>query len=482
MVRRHPLVFDAVVAVLLFVGPLIASQAMGRHPEWAPGPPGWEPPFARAELNLGMILAGAVGCAALVLRRRWPLPVLAATTVIGAATLVIGGGPSPYLAPALVAAYTVATLVPRRRAWAAGAVAALVLAGVSAIAAPTLLPGLGNPGVVAWLGIAVAVGDALSSRRAYIAEVEERARRAEQSREEEAARRVVAERMRIARELHDVVAHHIAVITVQAGVAEHLLTSQPAAAAAAVGHIRDAGHTVLTEMTTLLGVLRGAEEPAASTEPAPSLDRVSELVEAFAATGLRIELVTSGRHRPLPPAVDLAGYRIVQESLTNAHKHGRGAGVVVRIEHGPAELVVEVRNGAPESGAAAVARGSGAAGAGAVSGGSDLTVWGAAAAGSSASGSSAAGAGSVDSGSTGPAGSGPASNSPAGSAASGPAERAESGEPVARQSAPSGHGIVGMRERAVTVGGTLSAEPISGGGFRVLARLPIPSASAGEAK
>ncbi|ASO20786.1 Nitrate/nitrite sensor protein NarX [Actinoalloteichus hoggarensis] len=567
--RRHPQVFDAGVALLLFVGPLIVSRAVGHRPEWASGPPGWEPPFARAELNLGLVLVGAVGCAALVVRRRWPLPVLAVTTAAGAATLAIGEGPSPYLAPALVAAYTVATLTPRPRAWAAGAVAAAVLAGVSVFAAPSLVQGIGNPGVIAWVGIAVAVGDAVSSRRAYIAEVEERARRAEQNREEEAARRVVAERMRIARELHDVVAHHIAVIAVQAGVAEHLLTSQPAAAATAVGHIREAGHTVLAEMTTLLGVLRGAEEPVAATEPAPSLDRVSELVEAFAATGLRIELVTSGRPRPLPPAVDLAGYRIVQESLTNAHKHGRGATVTVRVEQGPAELVVEVRNGAPGSGAAARDSGAGsgfsvrgAARAGSVSGsgsgsgseagpgpgpsGADSAVSGP---GPEAFGADSAGPGpgpeafGADSAGPGPGpeafgadSAGPGSRTPeAGSAAwearsdvtgtgsdvtgvgsdvagpdptdsrPGPGVGARSGVtagsdttaaigPAASRSADSGdepgtprslpgaagHGIVGMRERAVTVGGTLSAEPISGGGFRVLARLPIPSANAEE--
>ncbi|MEW2403381.1 histidine kinase [Streptomyces sp. NPDC046862] len=168
----------------------------------------------------------------------------------------------------------------------------------------------------------------------------ERARRAEASKEEEARRRVAEERLRIARELHDVIAHHIALITLQAGVAGHLLRTEPDQADTALGHIRDAGRTVLDELSSLLYVLRQPDDETDGpqpTEPVPGLSRLGRLLESVTAAGLGVRHRRAGRSRPLPIAVDLAAYRIIQEGLTNAHKHGG---------HAVADLLVDYRTDA----------------------------------------------------------------------------------------------------------------------------------------
>jgi signal transduction histidine kinase len=171
---------------------------------------------------------------------------------------------------------------------------------------------------------------------------EARARQAEATREEEADRRVTDERLRIARELHDVVAHHISVVNVQAGVARHLLRAQPDQAEAALGLVREASRTVLVEMSTVLGLLRTGEEEH-PTEPAPGLDRVGALVESMRRAGLRITAHTIGEPYPVPQLADLTVYRVVQESLTNALKHGTGT-ADLELAYGPSALVVEVCN------------------------------------------------------------------------------------------------------------------------------------------
>jgi signal transduction histidine kinase len=186
----------------------------------------------------------------------------------------------------------------------------------------------------------------VANHRAYIAAVEERARRAENSREEEAHRRVIEERMRIARELHDVVAHHIAVVNVQAGVAAHLIHRDPTAAAHALSHVRAASRSVLSELSTLLGVLRAAGDTDAPTEPAPGLQRLDTLLESLRRSGLSVTASCHGDRRPLPAGIDLAGYRIVQEALTNVQKHGDGGAAVVELGYDPHHLTIRIRNNA----------------------------------------------------------------------------------------------------------------------------------------
>jgi signal transduction histidine kinase len=330
VVTRHPQVADAVLALVLVATMLLAL----RHGD--------------ASDDVDRALTGTDLAAALVsvvlitVRRRWPL---AAFGLSVAATA--GFGIRAELLPqivvaAVVCAYTVASLTNRRTAWIGGAAAS-----VGMYAAVVFPSGHGwaqaeNVTVFAWIGMAVAVGDLTRTRRAYLAAVLDRAQRAERSREEEARRRVMEERMRIARELHDVVAHHIAMINVQAGVADHLLDRQPQQAKKSLAEIRQAARAVIDELATVLGVLRGTDDEPG--EPPPGLGRLTQLLDSVADAGLRVEHRQDGATRPLPAAVDLAAYRIVQESLTNAHKHGTGGGVQLRVAYTADGLAITVDN------------------------------------------------------------------------------------------------------------------------------------------
>lgn len=352
-------------------------------------------------LTAPITVVGFLICAALGVRRRWPLPVLAVSTIGAAVTIGLTDARSSYPAVVALAAYTVASTSDRRIAWISAGTVAVLLVGVGLIANGDLTnPGLVQP--VAWIGMATAVGDALRTRRAYVAAVEERARRAERTRDEVAARRVAQERLRIARELHDAVAHGIAVINVHAGVAGHLLRTRPDEAAESLAHVRAASQSVLGELGTLLGVLRSSEDSEAPTEPVPGLGQIDDLVKIFTTAGLTIDVVTVGQAPRISPSVDLAAYRIIQESLTNIHKHGRGVHTTVRLVHGEDALLIKVRN-ADENRAP-------------------------------------------------------------------PAATSISGGPTG------GLGIVGMRERAASIGGTLDAGAEPDGGFLVTAMLPRPKA------
>jgi signal transduction histidine kinase len=294
-------------------------------------------------------LAAAVAAAGLIAcRRRWPVPVLAASTLATAAATADTGLLPPFAAAALVAAYTVATVTDRLTAWSctAGAVVVVYLAAVQLGGAAWQQPE--TVSVLAWGGLATAFGDVARTRRAYLEAVLERAQRAERSREETARRRVIDERLRIARELHDVVAHHIALINVQAGVAAHVLTDQPETARQSLAVVRQAGRTVLAELSTVLGVLRAPDdEPAdAAGEPPPGLGRLDELLRTLAGSGLRVTHTREGEARALPAAVDHAAFRIVQEALTNAHRHGAGGVARLCLAYLPEELSIAVDNAA----------------------------------------------------------------------------------------------------------------------------------------
>jgi signal transduction histidine kinase len=169
--------------------------------------------------------------------------------------------------------------------------------------------------------MAAAAGDAVRSRRAFVRAIRERAERAERTREEEARRRVAEERLRIARDLHDVVAHHIALVNVQAGVAAHVMDKRPDQAKEALAHVREASRSALNELRATVGLLRQSGDPEAPTEPAPGLDRLDELVGTFRSAGLHVEVARADQDTALPAAVDLAAYRVIQEALTNVQKH-----------------------------------------------------------------------------------------------------------------------------------------------------------------
>jgi signal transduction histidine kinase len=359
--RRHAAVIDAVFAVL-FVGLFFMGYFFGDKDHGpAPGP-GPEFAIAVADSPPVHLIAGATALLVLAMRRRWPERLLILDTAVSIGVMAATGYRHPLLIVAwLIVAYTFARRTNRGRAWlvAGACIAAMYLAaglfGEGGWVAPD------NFGVAAWSIAVVAIGDATRSRRAYIDEVEERARRAEETREEEARRRVAEERLRIARELHDVVAHHIAVINVQAGAAAHVLETRPEAVGPALAHIRRAADTVMQELASVVGVLRSPEENGdKATEPTRGLARLAELLDSFAAAGLQVEHRQSGTARDLPAVVDLAAYRIVQESLTNAHKYGTGRAQLA-ITYTPEAVVIDVGN-AIEKGAKANGSGYGLVG------------------------------------------------------------------------------------------------------------------------
>jgi signal transduction histidine kinase len=259
------------------------------------------------------------------------------------------------------------------------------------------------------------LGDRARVQRALAAELQERAVRLERERAEDARRAVASERARIARELHDVVAHHVSMMVVQAEAGPVAAERDPARAAGAFEAIAATGRQALVEMRRLLGVLRGDGDQAPSLAPQPGLAEVPSLVEQVGRAGLRVELVVEGAQEPLPAGVDLSAYRIVQEALTNAVKHAGPGRARVLVRYGEDALRLQVHNEAADPPAAR----------------NDLEPP---------------------------------------SAAAGPFRPADSpvGDRQVRRS-----GLVGMRERVHLFGGELHAGPGPDGGFTVDARLPI---------
>jgi signal transduction histidine kinase len=189
---------------------------------------------------------------------------------------------------------------------------------------------------VAWLW-----GENLRNRRARWAAMEERARRLEAEREERDRQAVTDERLRIARELHDVVAHSMSVIAVQSGVANHVIDSRPAQAQQALATIEATSRSALVELRRLLGVLRQGDDPVASLEPNPGMAEIGRLADQIRSAGVEVELKIEGEPGELPPGVDLSAFRIAQEGLTNVLKHGgRVARVLVR--YSPGAVAVEI--------------------------------------------------------------------------------------------------------------------------------------------
>lgn len=292
------------------------------------------------------------GAAALILlRRRAPLPVLVIAVVAAVWSLIPDDDQGVLRVAAIIALYTVASTSGRRTAWIAGAATAAALYVTAAITSAGPWYDGENLELIAWASVATAAGDAVKSRRAYnlarqerATALRDRAERAERALEEEARRQVIEERMRIARELHDVVAHHIAVINVQAGVAAHLLRDNPAGAQEALTHVRHGAASVLDELSSILSVIRQSDEATSTTEPLPTLDDLQRLIADFGKVGLEIEWHTAGARRPVSPAIGLAAYRIIQESLTNAHRHGCHHQATLRLTYDSAALRIEILN------------------------------------------------------------------------------------------------------------------------------------------
>jgi len=302
-------------------------------------------PIARA---LGIVGIALVVGAGLTCRARWPLGVLFVALVGVVASVLVDEANPPLIVASEIAVFTVACLRPRRLAAAAALGAAVVLFGAvrtdatGPMTEPRILI------VVVWTALAFALGVVVRTQRAYVMALAERARRADETREQEARTRVAEERVRIARELHDVVAHHIAVISVHAGLARRAVGRDPATVDASLGHVQEAARTVLDELSAVLRVLRsnGVSEPVLEllTEPAPGLDRLDELLATFATTGLTVRTRTTGRPRDMDRTCDLAAFRIIQESLTNASKHGAGGQAVLNLVHSADVITIAVSN------------------------------------------------------------------------------------------------------------------------------------------
>lgn len=320
---------------------------------------------------------------ALIWMRRYPVQVLAFTSAAFLTYLLSGYpyGPSSF-AP-LIAAFHAIIRGHRAAAW---ITAGLLYAGH--IGGRFLLD-IDPPQPFEML--AVGTGFVVLLAIAEIVRVRrERLLEAARTRRETERRRAGEERLRIAQELHDVVAHHISLINVQAGVALHLVDSKPEQTATALAAIKDASKEALVELRSIVGILRDSGEEAPRA-PVPGLARLDELVGRTAQAGLDVRTSVQGERRALPVKVDAAAYRIIQESLTNVVRHAHAGRATVRVGYGDTAVTVQIDDDGRAGGAP-------------------------------------------------------------------PTE---------------GNGITGMRERATALGGTFSAGPVRGGGFRVTARLPL---------
>ncbi len=322
--RRHPTLVDSVLAAVLA---LTTLSQMVRNP-WPQVP------------------VTALFVVAVAIRRRAPASAFAMTVVAGLwqlATTV----PSGADLAVLVMLYTVAAYRPRRLSVPALAICVIGVGVGAAVWFPPpnqrlitgLLVGLffGGICVLVWV-----LGDSMRYRRGYYAALEDRAARLEAERDAQAKIAAAAERARIARELHDVIAHHVSVMVVQADGAGYALRSDPATAEAALKAISGTGRQALTEMRRLLGVLRTAgDQPGLA--PMPGLSELRELLDQARSAGLAVTYTLKGTPRELPDGAELAAYRVVQESLTNTRKHaGLAASAAVTLRYEPDGLTVEV--------------------------------------------------------------------------------------------------------------------------------------------
>lgn len=339
------------------------------------------------------LLLVVAACLVLALKRRYPELVLGASTAAVVAYSLLGYVNGSVLLAPSIALFAVAQAVPVRRALMLAAGTLVALMAASAAGGPFGPTGGGFYLLPALIAAPLFGGIAIANRRAYVTSIQERA-------EDEARRRVDDERLRIARELHDIVAHTMATINVQAGVAEHVLGSNPAAAGDALHAIKVASKDGLRELRAILNVLRQADEgdPA---QPVPGLGQLDALIAGACKAGLPTTLTRTGVPRELPAAVDLAAYRIVQESLTNVIKHAGPASATVGLSYDDAAIRIEIADNG---------RGT----------------------------------------------------------APGPARDG------------TGHGLIGMRERAASVGGTLQAGPGRERGYLVTALLPAEAGQTGD--
>ncbi|WP_283136235.1 sensor histidine kinase [Rhizohabitans arisaemae] len=364
--------------------------------------------------HLGYVLLVVSGVV-VVVRRRWPVPVFVTAALASMVYYGLGFPDGPGWLGLFVALYTVAAYGDGRRSLVTAGVGITVLAVGWLVAAADIEPRAAIGWVFFRIGVSVmsaALGESVRSRQVIAAEAQKRAELAERTREEEARARVDAERLRIAREVHDTVAHAIAIINVQSGVTAHVLDKRPEMTREALRAIEQTSSRALREMRAILGVLRDDGDDDGRV-PYPGVEQIDELAAKAREAGLDIKLEETSPAAALPSTVGSAAYRIVQESITNVVRHVGPTRVTVVLNSGIEALEIRVtdegRRAAPGHDSA------------------DARL---------------------------------AGRHPSGTGGS----------------AKPGRGIVGMRERCHLLGGELDAGPIPGGGFEVRARLPLAPA------
>ncbi|MET7456158.1 sensor histidine kinase [Streptomyces sp. NPDC005574] len=340
--RRHPAWVDGFWAAVLFGISVVSGAA--RH-------------TGAGTESLAVIVPIAFLLSAVVaFRRRMPEKMLLLAIALGAAQLALDAAVTAADFAMLVIVYTVAATGAR---WASRL--ALTTGLCAAPLAQLRWPNhetsvLGNVAIMIFqtvpFALAWVLGDSIRTRRAYFAQLEERAARLEKEREAQAKVAVAAERARIARELHDVVAHNVSVMVVQADGAAYVLDAAPDQAKKALETISSTGRQALAEMRRLLGVLRtGEHREGGEYVPQPDVEQIDDLVQQCRGSGLPVDFKVEGTPRPLPSGVELTAYRIVQEALTNTRKHGGpNAGASVRLvyfDDGLGLLVEDDGKGAP---------------------------------------------------------------------------------------------------------------------------------------
>ncbi|MFH8791785.1 sensor histidine kinase [Streptomyces sp. NPDC017941] len=336
-----------------------------------------------------------VSVAALLVRSRWPVAVSVVTGGACAGWALYGHIGELLNLPVMVALYALAVQGDRRRTSRTAVIAALASGVVSLVAGIDVAQPQGAPLLeMLWPLVPLLLGEVVRGRQELMREYADRAARAEAEREGEARRKVQQERVRIARELHDVVAHTVTAMTVQTGLALDALDKRPEVARAAMRQVRASGKEAVRELRATVKVLR-EDRSEAGKDPAPRLEQLGELAEHVRAAGVSVSLHQDTGGRAVPPVVELAAYRIVQEALTNVIKHARARHAAIWVGLIWNALVVEVTDDGP------------------------------------------------------------------------PADSAGTGD---------GYGLIGMRERAAAAGGSVEAEPVSGGGWRVRAVLPLEGA------
>ncbi len=385
-VRRHPRLVDGVLAAALLLTGVLPAVAKGK--------------IVAIPVALGLAVP-------VVFRRANPIGAYAVAVLAGGIQVALAIRPVATDLAILILLYTLAAYCSRRvSVW--GLAVCLVGSALGlfrwiSFALPDPLGRLAatailfaGPALLAWV-----LGDSMRYRRAYYANLEDRAARLERERDAQARIAAVAERARIARELHDVIAHNVSVMVVQADGASYVLNTDPVRAREALAAISATGRQALAEMRRLLGVLRREEEgPSELRAPQPGIGELGELLDQARTAGLPVSFTVEGAPQPLPGGVALAAYRIVQESLTNTRKHaGPVASAAVVLRYSGDALVLAISDD-----------GRGAA-------------------------------------------------APDGA----------------------GHGLTGMRERVAACGGSVAAGPRPGGGFEVVATLPLTPVPASAA-